>query len=237
MSGSNSSARAAAPAAREDTSPLAMTVHTVDAPDLDEDRRRTVRGRIKMLLVLLVCASPVIASYFTYFVIRPEGRTNYGDLILPTRALPELALRTLDGQPVAAASLKGQWLLVAVGPAGCDKACEDRLFMQRQLREMLGRERDRLDKVWLVTDAAPVTPALRQALEAPPPVTMLRADREAVARWLEPAPGQSLENHLYVVDPMGQWMLRVPAQPEPRRVLKDLVRVLRASSSWDQAGR
>lgn len=214
-----------------------MTVHSVDTPDLAEDRRRTAIGRLKMLLVLLVCASPVIVSYFTYFVIRPEGRTNYGDLILPTRPLPELALRSLDGQAVPAASLEGQWLLVAVGPAACDKACEDRLFMQRQLREMLGRERDRLDKVWIVTDGAELAPALRQVLEATPPVTILRAERDAVARWLEPAAGQALEGHLYVVDPMGQWMLRVPAQAEPKRVLGDLTRVLRASSSWDRAGR
>ncbi|MDP3611394.1 MAG: hypothetical protein Q8R98_06050, partial [Rubrivivax sp.] len=129
-----------------------MTVHAVGTPDLTDPvqaaQRRTVGGRVKMLVVLLVCAAPVIASYFTYFVIRPEGRTNYSTLILPTRALPDLALRTLDGQNTSAAALKGQWLLVAVGPAACDAACEKRLFLQRQLREMLGRDRDRLDKVW-----------------------------------------------------------------------------------------
>lgn len=234
MSGSNSSVRAAV---AEADSPVALTVHSVPAPDLVADRRRTARGRLKMLLVLLVCASPVIASYFTYFVVRPEGRSNYGELVSPPRPLPALLLRTLDGQSVAASSLRGQWLLVAVGPGACDQACEERLFMQRQLREMLGRERDRLDKVWLVTDDAAVAPALRQALEASPAMTVLRADRSALAGWLFPAPGQALENHLYLVDPMGQWMLRVPVQPEPKRVQRDLERVLRASSSWDRAGR
>ena len=80
--------------------PLAMTVHSMAAPDLAEpaqaEKRRTLSGRVKMLLVLLVCASPVIASYFTYFVIRPEGRTNYGELIQPPRELPAvLPLATL----------------------------------------------------------------------------------------------------------------------------------------------
>ena len=79
-------------------------------------RRRTVSGRIKMLLVLLACAAPVLASYFTYYVIRPEGRSNYGTLMQPTRTMPDsLALRTLDGQPVEARSLRHQWLLVVVG--------------------------------------------------------------------------------------------------------------------------
>ena len=233
MSGSNSSApRADAPEA------LALTVHGVTGPDLADPGARTRIGRLKMLLVLLVCAAPVIASYFTYFVIRPDGRNNYGTLIQPTRGLPDtLALRTLDGASVPARSLKGQWLLLSVGPAACNEACEKRLFAQRQLREMLGRERERLDKIWLLTDDQPLTPALRAAVEAAPAFTVLRAERAAVERWLAPEAGHALEEHLYVVDPMGEWMMRMPANAEPGKVKRDLERLLRASSSWDKAGR
>jgi hypothetical protein len=221
---------------------VALTVHSVAGPDLGQggasDGSRTRVGRLKMLLVLLVCASPVIASYFTYFVIRPEGRTNYSELILPTHGLPtDLNLRTLDGTPVAPRSLHGQWLLMAVGPAACDAACEKRLLMQRQLREMLGRERDRLDKVWVVTDEQPLTPQLREALGGVAPVTVLRADAAAMARWLQPEAGKRIEEHLYVVDPMGEWMMRAPVDPEPSRVKRDIEKVLRASSFWDKAGR
>lgn len=233
MSGSNSSARDA-PRAEA----LGMTVHSMPAPQLPDEARRTRSGRIKMLLVLLACAAPVIASYLGYYVLRPEGRTNYGQLIVPTRSLPvALPLRTLDGQAVDAASLRGQWLLIALGPAGCDAACEKRLYTQRQLREMLGRERDRVDKVWLVTDDAEMRAPLRAALQADPGMQVLRVPRTALASWLEPAPGQDLEAHLYLVDPMGEWMMRMPPDPEPARVKRDLERLLRASASWDRAGR
>lgn len=223
--------------------PLALTVHSVQPPDLSDPaeaaRRRTAAGRLRMLLVLAVCAAPVVASYLAYYVFRPEGRANYGALYEPPRAWPAgLALRSLDGAPVAPSSLDGQWLLVVVGPSTCEAACEKRLFMQRQLREMLGRERDRLDKVWLVTDAAPVRPELRRALEAlPAPATLLRAPKEALSSWLEPEAGHAIEDHLYLVDPRGQWVMRMPAEPEPGRVRRDLDRLLRASSSWDRAGR
>ncbi len=221
--------------------PVSFTVHGVNAPDLADakqaSQRRTKVGRIKMLLVLLVCASPVIVSYFTYFVIRPEGRTNYGELILPTRGMPALQLKTLDGAAVSAASLRGQWLLVVVGPSACDEACEKRLFMQRQLREMLGRERDRLDKVWLLTDNAALAPALAAAVQAAPAATVLRADAAELARWLAPAAGQGLQDHLYIVDPMGEWMMRLPVNADPSRAKRDLDRLLRAASFWDQAGR
>jgi hypothetical protein len=214
-----------------------MTVHSMPAPELPMDERRTRRGRMKMLLVLLVCAAPVVASYFTYFFVRPQARSNYGTLILPTRTMPPLPLRTLDGRRVDAGSLKGQWLLVAVGPVDCDVACQQRLFMQRQLREMLGRDRDRIDKVWFVTGDGEPSPALRAALGADPALQLLRAPREALAAWLEADGGRALEDHLYLVDPMGEWMMRVPADPDPARVKRDLDKLLRASSSWDQPGR
>ena len=239
MSGSNSSAQGDARPGFKADEPLSFTVHTMNAPDLADPVHSAVRrgGRVKMLLVLLVCAAPVIASYLTYFVIRPEGRTNYSSLILPTKSLPDLPLQALDGSPVKASSLRGQWLLITVGPSACDEACEKRLFLQRQLREMLGRERDRVDKVWLVTDTGPLTPVLREALGGSAPVTTLRVPPERVAMWLTPGEGHALQDHLYVVDPMGEWMMRVPANAEPARVKRDLERVLRASGSWDQAGR
>jgi hypothetical protein len=233
MSGSNSSVRDAAARAEA----LGLTVHSMPAPELQPDARRTRTGRVKMLLVLLVCAAPVLASYFSYFVLRPQARSNYSELILPTRSLPALPLRTLDGQPLAAASLRGQWLLLALGPADCPADCDKRLYLQRQLREMLGRERDRVDKLWLVTDGGDVPAALRATLDADPSLRVLRVPRDALAAWLQPETGRALEDHLYLVDPMGEWMMRVPADPEPARIKRDLDRLLRASSSWDQPGR
>jgi len=216
-----------------------LTVHSMPEPALG-DERRTRRGRLKMLLVLLVCASPVVASYLTYFVIRPEGRTNYGELIVPTRPLPtagELPLVDLQGSPVDPASLRGQWLLVVVAGGDCDPACENALFLQRQLRETLGKDKDRVDKLWLVTDARPVRPEVLSAIGIGMPATVLRAPRDALARWLQPAGGHALEHHMYIVDPMGQWMMRVPANPDPSRLKRDVERLLRASALWDRPGR
>ena len=240
MSGFNSSP----PSERADADrpqPLTLTVHSLPVVEEEPPARNASevrRGRWKLLLLFLVSASPVIASYFTYYVIRPDGRTNYGALIEPARALPAaLPLKTLSGSSVAPASLRGQWLLVVVGGGACDAACERRLYMQRQLREMLGRERDRVDKVWLISDEVTPRPELQAALSAGDPVQMLRLPASDLSRWLEPAPGQALHDHLYIVDPMGMWMMRMPPTPEPARVKRDLERLLRASSSWDQAGR
>ena len=214
-----------------------MTVYDLAEAQPKADPRRTRMGRLKMLAVLAVCAAPVVASYLTYFVIKPDGRSNYGSLIQPTRSIPDVALQGLDGQTVRSTALKGQWLLVVVGPSKCDAACEKRLFAQRQLREMLGRERDRLDKVWLVTDAGQPAPALLAAMRSQPEVTLLRWPEADLSRWLAPDAGQALHEHLYLVDPMGEWMMRFPVAFEPAKVKRDIDRVMRASGFWDRAGR
>ncbi len=78
---------------------------------------------------------------------------------------------------------------------------------------------------------------MRAALDADPSLQVLRVPRDALAAWLQPEAGRALEDHLYLVDPMGEWMMRVPADPDPARVKRDLDRLLRASSSWDLPGR
>lgn len=219
--------------------PVGMTVHSMPAPDPAELERRTRSGRWKMLLVLAVCASPVMASYFTYFVIRPEGRTNYATLIQPTRTLPaQLPITTVSGKAMDPQQLRRQWLLISLADANCGPACEERLLMQRQVHQMLGKERDRLDKIWIIADGGTPDPRLVEAqTTGVDPATVLRVPRAALAAWLQPADGQVLDDHLYIVDPMGEWMMRVPPKPDPMRLKRDLERLLRASSSWDTAGR
>jgi hypothetical protein len=215
--------------------PLGLTVHTLPVPG-DESPRNTA-GRWKMIAVLLVCAAPVIASYFTYYVIRPEGRRNYGELITPQRPLQAITTTDLNGKPGELVALKNQWLLISVASATCDAACQQRLYFQRQLRESLGKQKGRLDRVWLVTDAAAVDVRLQPALAE---ATVLRVPLEALAQWLPSATGQGIEDHLYVVDPLGNLMMRFPANMDAAGAAKakrDLDRLLRASGSWDIDGR
>ncbi len=247
MSGSNSSDASLAPgleqrpaaAAGAGDEPLGLTVHNLPpAGGALDSLQRSRRGRWQMLGLLLVCAAPVVASYFTYYVVRPEGRRVFGELVEPQRPLPAtVQARTPDGTPRTLDTLRGQWLLVSAAGGACEARCRDNLYLQRQLRESTGREKDRIDWVWLVTDDAPlpadIAPALAQA-------TVLRVPAQDVQQWLSPAPGHALDEHVYVVDPMGNWMMRFPARMDragAAQAKRDIDRLLRASSSWDQPGR
>lgn len=223
------------PAAVPQDEPLSLTVHMMSVSH--NDSARTKAGRWKMIAVLLICASPVVASYFTYYVLRPEGRRNYGELLTPQRPLPAITSTDISGKTVELRTLKNQWLLISVASATCDAACRQRLYLQRQLRESLGKEKMRADWVWLVTDAAAIDPKLKPALTE---ATVLRVSADALAQWLPAAVNQRLEDHLYLVDPLGNLMMRFPANMDAAGAAKakrDLDRLFRASSSWDQEGR
>ncbi len=232
MSGSNSSA----PDSAADAVPLHLTVHSLPVPDADA--QRTASGRLQMLLVLLVCALPVVASYLAYYVIKPQGRSNYSELIEPQRPIPaDLELTDLQGRRVATTSLHGQWLLVVIAGGACDAACDRILWLQRQLREALGRDKARVDKLWLIHDGATPSAKTLDAVRSAEAASVLRVTPEALFKWLHATPGVAPQTQLYIVDPMGNWMMRSPPNPDPAKLKRDVEKLLRASAGWDQPGR
>ena len=183
------------------------------------------RGRLKLILVLLVCAAPVLASYFTYYVIRPEGRINYADLIEPQRPVGDTVIQRPDGAADTLASLRGKWVLVAAAPPACDAACSTALYNIRQVRLTTGRERERVERLWLLTEPGDPDPALLAQHEG---LIVRRIAADSLTRF-GPATGGRSADHIFIIDPMGNLMMRFPAQPDPSRMKKDLIKLLRAS--------
>lgn len=199
--------------------------------------KRVALGRWKMLALLAVCAAPVIASYVTYYVVRPDAQTNYGTLINPQRPLPaNLQLSTLEGKTVLADKLRGNWLLVSVDSARCDKHCEDKLYWMRQLRAAQGKERNRIDRVWLITDDAALAPALKASFEGTYTLRMISPEAINNARnWLYTISSINISDHIYLIDPQGNAMMRYPKNADANKIKRDVSRLMRASASWQQA--
>jgi len=177
--------------------------------------------------VILVCIAPVVASYLAYYVFTPSGRTNYGTLLTP-RPAPAMALTQLDGRPFSLDSLAGKWVLVAAAGGACNEHCAAALLQMRQQRLMTGKERDRVERLWMITDAAPLSTVLMREYEGTHFVRVQAADARA---FLGPE-GVDPEGLVSLIDPMGNLMLRWPQDPDPQRVKRDLARLLTASSHW-----
>ncbi len=185
-------------------------------------------GRLKLLVLLLVCAAPIIASYVTYYIIKPSGRTNYGAFIdQRAHPMPKLASTTLDGRPETLEKYAGKWIMVKVGGGACMDACVKQLFSMRQLRTMQGKNMDRVERVWLITDQEPVDTMLIRHYDD---MHMLRVSLEQLTKWLPLDAGGKLEDHIFLIDPRSNLMMRFPKEPDPRRVHKDLAKLLRASA-------
>ena len=189
------------------------------------------RGRWILLLIALVCAAPIAISYFTYYVIKPKGgTTSYGALVTPQRPIPEsLTVTGGDGQPVPLASLKGQWLMISVDGGACGEACATKLYFMRQVRALQGEERGRVVTVWLRTDDAGVPQVLKTAY---PDTRMLRADPAALAQWLPATDTTKDTDHIYLVDPNGNLMMRFPAHADPSKINADVTKLLK----WSRIG-
>lgn len=190
---------------------------------------RTRRGRIQMLLLLLACASPVIASYFTYYVIKPTGgKTNFGTLVYPAQDLNTAWL----GTPT-----QGKWSLLIARPAGeCkmkDEKCIEALFLMRQVKVAMGREGGRLQLLWVNTDGQPIDPEVTKAYDEQsagfkivslPADPKQRADFEA---WLnKEGAGQQIQ----LIDPSPAKMMYFPVTNSPKEfagMKKDLERLLK----------
>ena len=182
-----------------------------------------------VLLIALVCAAPVIASYLTYYVLKPRGgATNYGTLIEPQRPISEaLIVKDEANKPMALASLRGRWLMISVDRSACDQACATKLYFMRQIRATQAGERERIVTVWLRTDTDAVPPAIEQAYAG---TRKLVADPAALAAWLPSEAGTRDTDHIYLVDPNGNLMMRFPAHPDPNKIKRDISKLLSSSS-------
>ena len=185
-------------------------------------------GRWKLFAILAVCASPLIGSYLAYYVIKPSGRTNYGDILDPRQyPLPATGTTGLDGKPLSLDTYRGKWVMLQIDGGACATSCRGKLFAMRQLRLMQGKEMTRVERVWLISDQVPLETTLMREFEG---TRFVRGDAETLSKWLPVDGGTVMQDHLYLIDPRGNLMMRFPKDADPGKVKKDLGKLLRASS-------
>ena len=185
--------------------------------------RRRRRGRIMLILVALVFLGPLFAAFALYFGggWSPQGSAEHGVLIQPPRPLPDTAL---DDRQVAA-RFRDKWTLLIVEPAACGEECRKALYETRQLRRALGKDMDRVQRVWILTkghaDAGFVT-------AEHPDLVVVDSGRAAGMQLLDPI-GAHVSGEVFLVDPHGNLMMRFPPGLGMRAIHTDLKRLLKVS--------
>ena len=164
--------------------------------------------KAKLVLVAAVCAAPVVLGTLVYLSGWSVGNPgNYGELLPP---------RVVVGAPLE--TLRGKWVLMTFDAAACDAYCEKKLYFMRQARRAQGKDMERIERLWIVTDGGTPRADVLAAMEG---TRIGRLPQESF-------PGKP-SDHIYVVDPLGNLMMRFPRDPDPSRIIKDLQRLLKLS--------
>ncbi|HVS27440.1 MAG TPA: cytochrome C oxidase subunit I [Burkholderiales bacterium] len=182
------------------------------------------KSRIELWLILAFCTAPVVAAYVVFYWWQPQqGTMNYGEL-LPVKPLPDSTLQLVDGRAFHISELRRKWVLLQVDSGTCDENCRHKLYTLRQVRLTQGKDMQRIERAWVIDDNSAPSPQLLQEYSG---TWLIRGAGSALLKAL-PAPG-SARDHIYVVDPLGNLMLRFPPDADPRKMVKDITRLLKVS--------
>ena len=165
-------------------------------------------ARLKLAGIFAVCAAPFVLGWAAWYFGWGTGAPgNYGELIAP---------HPLDRPPFT--ELRGKWLLVSFDRAACGEYCQKKLYFMRQVRTAQGKDQGRVERLWIITDNGSPKPELLAQLDG----------TRVVHAAADDFPGNP-HDHLYVVDPLGNLMMRYPRDPDASKILKDLQRLLKYS--------
>ena len=187
--------------------------------------------RRAMLLTIALLMLPFATAFGLYwFEWRPAQLANHGELIQPPQALPESGLSDADGSPLPTAELRRKWTLVMVSKTPCDNACLQDLQQMRQVQVALNKEMMRLRRVLIGSSvnelaADPALPELRRSY--PDLLIAAPTTDPQGALWRSAVDGT--KHRFYVIDPLGNVMMRYTEKPDMAGMLKDLERLLKYS--------
>lgn len=182
------------------------------------------KGRLQLILLMLLVLSPVIVSYiFHSYNLHPENTVNYGEL-LEIKHIEGVATNLENNTIFRTKQLKGMWTLLMIDSGKCDQYCQDKLYLMRQIRLATHVDKDRVERVWLINDDVMPDSLLTKQYAG---TLLVRAkDKEFVSEFPY---AENQQDHIYVIDPMGYLMMRYPKNPDSKKILKDLQRLLKLS--------
>ena len=180
-------------------------------------------NRRKFIILLVLLLTPVVLSYSLYFSdYRPES-SNYGELIA-IQKLSGSGVNQQDNTILRMKDLHGKWVMLMVNSGHCDEACQLKLYHMRQVRLVQNTEKHRIERLWLIDDNVPADAELVEKYEG----TLFINARDSELLDLIPT-RESQRNYIFLVDPIGNLMMRFPEDLNPTLMGKDIKRLLHVS--------
>lgn len=182
---------------------------------------------IALPLVFLLPVALATVFYFFHENLPSLGKKNHGELITPARPLEQFAAMTQEGNPLTINYLYGKWTLVQIGGGKCDLYCEASLFKTRQARLAMGEDITRVQRLFLLINGYSGD-HLRRLLSEHPRITVASLQKDT-QRTLLTTLGAHPEGNIYVIDPLGNVMMRYSKNSSAKGMIDDLRHLLKAS--------
>ncbi len=189
------------------------------------------KNRNIILITMIIFALPVVVSTTLYMTgWRPSGTVNYGTLITPAKLLEDRTLQELDGKAIKLSQLRGKWTMFYFGPSACDEPCAKQLFFMRQTHLSLGRDFDRMQRVFVLQDDKSAA-TLNDRFKDYEGMIILKDEPESVLAMQKEFGADEIQEkeNIFLVDPQGFLMMRYMPDSDPKAVRKDLDRLLKYS--------
>lgn len=191
-----------------------MEAHPLNVSEPRQDRRK---GRLQLLLVLLVTLGPMIlatAMYkFKFWV--PDSRFYHGELIGTGQTRADLGVQADETR----------WQLLVSAPGRCETDCQHLVYLARQIQIGLGRDASRASHA--LSTAQPLSADYMAKLRREYP--QLQQYPLDLSAYRKAAPGIDIPQ-LWIVDPHGNLVLRYGAQVNGKDLLNDLRHLLKLSN-------
>ncbi|WP_293005962.1 hypothetical protein [Nitrosomonas sp.] len=168
-------------------------------------------------------SAPVIVSYVLYFTEYRPKSTHYGDLI-PIVKVTGIGVNQNDNTILRMKDLHGKWTLVMVDSGQCDETCINKLYFMRQVRLVQGKEKHRIERLWLINDEVRPDDELIKQYEG---TYFVSAKDSEILGYIETQETQT--KHIYLIDPIGNLMMRFPEDVDGTKMGHDLKRLLHVS--------
>ena len=197
---------------------------------VEKDTKR--KNNITFWVLVVVFAFPYVFA-FIYFQFKDELptqlTTNHGDLISPVRSITNIDLIGIDGKKLNN-KLRGKWVLLTVANSSCTKSCQQNIYHIRQIHRAMSGESLRVKKLLVLSETSQLTELKEKLSDYSATNVAIGSDssiKELMALLKDPNP--SAENGIYMIDPLGNYMMSYPENFDANLIIKDLERLLKVS--------
>ena len=197
---------------------------------MNTEHKAKTKSRSYMLALFAVFFGPLFFAMWLFYVPNSwlnASTQNHGTLIQPAKPLDAFSISNASGDTWDKSQLMGKWTLLYVGDEECDLYCEASLFKMRQVRLTLGRDSQRVERKYIGIDKQKNKNTIEGILNNYPSMQVRWFEQEKIQQSLT---NFNLEkNHIYLIDPLGNLMMRYTIDATSKGMKKDLKRLLKVS--------